>query len=372
MNRINAYDTKGKVITSLTQWDSNRCFYIKNYNFETIPDCHYETNKLNEALIVKGKLTEDGEQIKFDIPNILLCHKEKITAYIYQNSNEKEITESKTVYVVSFEVLRRIKPSDYVYTATEAFSYNQLSKKVDDLSQIVNSNTSSQQGGTVTYEIPKEYYNAEFFAFDRNNTTDPNISGIKIYIPTVTIRLADIVLDSVRYEADLESGIIEDLPEEVYKLPIDEQIPIFEEHYKDYMTVSTYPWCPKTIKPWMYYAISLSDQIVPMQQLFRNAINIQVEIKREHTEEKAFIVANPNLLSADSAAGTNAFYPSILVGTNNDENFSTIEFSILMIGDCPKYLSDSKYATAADTIEEVTLTFIPNNTFMEANKNESI
>ena len=57
MNHIRAYDDKGATITSLTQWDANRYFYIKNYNFETITDCHYETNRLNEALVVLGELT---------------------------------------------------------------------------------------------------------------------------------------------------------------------------------------------------------------------------------------------------------------------------------------------------------------------------
>ncbi|MDE6506402.1 MAG: hypothetical protein K2K71_04010, partial [Eubacterium sp.] len=252
--------------------------------------------------------------------------------------------------------------ADYVLTAADK----------TEIANLVAPLAESMQGGTVTYEIPKEYYNADFFAFDRNNITDPNKTGIVVSIPTAIIELAEIKIDVARMETDIESGIFEDLPEEVYKLPIDEQIPIFEEHYKNYMTISQHPWCPKTIKPWIYYAIVLRNPTAPLQQFFRNDIDIRIRIKRDYTEEETIVVANPSFIQASEAMGANAFYPVIIAGENTDETtgFDIIEFAIMMIGNCPKYLSDSKYATADDTIEEVTFTFIPKNTFVEVDKND--
>lgn len=371
MKRISAYDEKGKVITSLTQWDSDRYFYIKNYNFETIPDCHYETNKLNEALIVKGKLTENGEQIKFDIPNSLLCHKEKITAYIYQNSDEKEITESKTVYIVSFDILKRIKPSNYVYTATEAFNYHQLSNKVDSLANAIENGICNQNGnGTVTYEIPNQFFATDFFAFDREHATDPNTTGINFYIPYATISLAELKIDVESLEKDENEGIIEQ-PEDFNSWSFEEQLKWFETVYEPYLSLLQNPWYPRPIHSWFWYAMK-NTQTLPLQQVFVNDIKTQITICRQNTEEETVIVAQPNLISNNNAGFSNFFYPTIIVSFVDEGNVQTFKFELMLIGNCPKYSSDNKYVTSDDTIKEVTLTFIPNNTFVEANKNESI
>ena len=249
--------------------------------------------------------------------------------------------------------------------------YNLTAADKTEIAKLVEPLAESMQGGTVTYEIPKEFYEGNIFAFDRNNTTDPNKTGINIYIPYIAFNLAEIVLDSERFDADLNSGLIEELPDEVYELPLDEQVPIFEEYFKDYITISQNPWCPNTIKPLLYYALA-NTEYMPLQQVFRNDIKIQMAIEREYTGEETIIVASPNFTSADDIAGTNIFYPIMLMQTDSGDNSEIIRFTIVILGSCPKYSSDSKYATANDTIKEVTFTFIPNNTFVEADKNESI
>lgn len=108
-----------------------------------------------------------------------------------------------------------------------------------------------------------------------------------------------------------------------------------------------------------------------LQQVFRNHIEIRIVIKRENTGEETIIVANPNFTSAENMLATNIFYPAIMMQSSNDESSETIELTMIILGNCPKYQSDSKYATTNDSIEEVTFTFIPNNTFVEVDKDEN-
>lgn len=373
MKRINAYDETGKVITSLTQWDSNRCFYIRNYNFNNIPNCHFETSKLNEALVVKGQLTEDREYLCFNIPNILLCHKEKITAYIYQGDFKDETAESKTIYIVSFDILKRIKPADYVYTATEAFNYSHLSEMVSNLINDVEEGKYNSNGnGTTTYEIPEAFYSTEFFAFDRNHTTDPNTTDMNIYIPSTTIELAELKVHSAKIESDESSGLIESQPEDFDGWSFDNRLEWFERVYKPYFTISQNSWCPNPIKTWLYYALTKSGTVIPLQQFFRNDMKIQITIERENTGEETIIIAYPNLFASDNGVSVNIFHPFVATTEIYEADYQTYKFSLMIIGNCPKYLSDDKYATANDKIKEVAVTFIPNNTFVEAVNNESI
>lgn len=251
--------------------------------------------------------------------------------------------------------------ADYILTAADK---TEIAKLVTPLAE-------SMQGGTVTYEIPKEYYEGEFLAFDRNNTTDPNKTGINVYLPSVAFKLGKLVLDGARFEEDLSSGLIEEPSDEIFQLPLDEQVPILEELYKNYMTISQNPWCPKTIKPLMYYALA-NTQIMTLPQVFRNSIETRIVIKREDSEERTIVVANPNFTNADSTGFINCFYPLITVNSTVADNSQIIELSLFILGNCPKYASDSRYATADDTIEEVTFMFIPNNTFVEADNNESV
>lgn len=253
--------------------------------------------------------------------------------------------------------------ADYILTAADK---TEIAKLVEPL-------TESMQGGTVTYEIPETAYEAKFFAFDRNNTTDPNQSGTAWYLPGFTIDLAEMRIDGEKWDADMEAGILQ-LPEALDDWSYNEQVNWYEENSKPYITVSQKPWCPDTIKSLMYYALRCSDSdTYQLQQIFRNDMKMQIEIKRNDVNEEAIIVAQPNLYTAENAgSGVNFFYPFLLASSESDAVSQTFKFQIFAMGNCPKYASDGKYATSEDTIEEVTVTFVPNNTFVEADENETV
>lgn len=252
--------------------------------------------------------------------------------------------------------------ADYILTSSDKI---EIAKLVEPLAE-------SMQGGTVTYEIPKEYYSANVFAFDRYHTTDPNKPGINIFIPTTTIELAEIKIDAVRFEADANAGLFEcEEPENFSDWSIDEKANWYDKLYEPYMTVSQNSWCPNPIKSWIYYAVESSSGMT-LQSVFRNDISIRISIKKNAADEITAIISNPNMVSSNDAI--NVFYPVITKISLSDEEsgIDTLKFAILLFGNCPKYSDNGGYVTLDDTIEEATITYIPNNTFVEADKNESI
>ncbi len=255
--------------------------------------------------------------------------------------------------------------TEYVLTSADK---TEIAKMVEPLAE-------SMQSGTVTYEIPKEAYTADFFAFDRNNITDPNQTDTAMHLPAVIIELAEMILDGEKCNSDIEAGILQ-LPEDINDWTFSEQVKWYEENFKPYMTVSKKPWCSDMIKSLIYYALrcpgSEGSDLYPLQQIFRNDMKVQIAINRKDKNEETIVIAQPNLYTAENADNINFFYPYFAVYSESYATSQTFKFKILAIGNCPKYQSDNKYATSDDTIEEVSVTFIPNNTFMEADKNESV
>ncbi len=251
--------------------------------------------------------------------------------------------------------------SDYVLTAADK---TEIAKLVEPLAE-------SMQGGTVTYEIPKEYYSADFFAFDRNNQSNP--SSDEFFIPSAMIDLAEIKFDAKKFDEDADAGLIDSqIPEDIDDWSINEQLKFYDNLYESYTIITQYPWTPEPIRSWLYFPLK-NSQFLPMQLVFRNNMDVQFIIRRKNSIEEATIIANPNLIYSDGVMNDiNIFYPQLFIEYIEDGDFQIYKLKLYLIGDSPKYASDKRYATAVDTIEETTITFIPNNTFVEADKNESI
>ena len=60
-----------------------------------------------------------------NVPNVLLQETYDLYVYAY----DKNFTK----YQYRFKIIPRIKPSDYVYTETEIYSYRKLEKRIDDI-----------------------------------------------------------------------------------------------------------------------------------------------------------------------------------------------------------------------------------------------
>lgn len=112
----------------LYQWDTDR--QIKITTDLMVDEVQFDTI-LSKSLIVKPRVDVKLGGVVADIPNILLQGNMEINVYVIMHTeNGKHVTEHR-----KFEVIKRKKPSDYIYTETEVLSYESLEKRVSELEQ---------------------------------------------------------------------------------------------------------------------------------------------------------------------------------------------------------------------------------------------
>lgn len=112
----------------LYQWDTDR--QIKITTDLMVDEVQFDTI-LSKSLIVKPRVDVKLGGVVADIPNILLQGNMEINVYVIMHTeNGKHVTEHR-----KFEVIKRKKPSDYIYTETEVSSYESLEKRVSELEQ---------------------------------------------------------------------------------------------------------------------------------------------------------------------------------------------------------------------------------------------
>ena len=113
--------------TQLYQWDLNRRLRIAD---PKVTEVHFCNGSDDCALVVKTYTddTYDGN-LYADIPNIILQSDLPIKAYAY-------INDTYTQDCLCFKVIKRNKPSDYVYTETEIKSYEYLNAKLTQIEEI--------------------------------------------------------------------------------------------------------------------------------------------------------------------------------------------------------------------------------------------
>lgn len=102
------------------QWDSDRKLVVED---STIKEVHF-CNRTEECSLVCETFVEDGMTL-VNVPNILLQTDWKIRVYAYSGF---------TKYEQCFEVIKRSKPADYVYTETELWTAEKaLEKALEDI-----------------------------------------------------------------------------------------------------------------------------------------------------------------------------------------------------------------------------------------------
>lgn len=112
----------------LYQWDTDR--QIKITTDLMVDEVQFDTI-LSKSLIVKPRVDVKLGGVVADIPNILLQGNMEINVYVVMHTeNGKHVTEHR-----KFEVIKRKKPSDYIYTETEVLSYESLEQRVSELEQ---------------------------------------------------------------------------------------------------------------------------------------------------------------------------------------------------------------------------------------------
>ena len=113
---IKIYDER----ESFFQWDLDRKVIVEEESITEVHLCNYKSNNS----LVCEVYEENG--IRFaNVPNVLLQETYDLYVYAY----DKNFTK----YQYRFKIIPRIKPSDYVYTETEIYSYHKLEKRIDDI-----------------------------------------------------------------------------------------------------------------------------------------------------------------------------------------------------------------------------------------------
>lgn len=141
----------------LYQWDTGRVVLVEPDNDYDIHEVHFTTKKLDFAYVV-NTYTENGV-IYCAIPNILLQQYQDIICYEVRENDEGEESVSTT----TFDVVKRNRPVDYVYTETEKYTYKDLSRRVtaleEELASMKESSTESSVIANEAYEMAESAKN---------------------------------------------------------------------------------------------------------------------------------------------------------------------------------------------------------------------
>ena len=111
---------------SFYQWDLNR--KITSTEFSVGDEIHMFNQQQSQALTLSA-YELDGKVV-VDVPNILLQAALPIYAYKYVEDGSGAYTLGEVGY---FDVIKRPKPSDYVYTETEIKCYSDLDARLTEL-----------------------------------------------------------------------------------------------------------------------------------------------------------------------------------------------------------------------------------------------
>lgn len=102
------------------QWDLDRQLIIED---ATVNEVHF-CNRTDDCSLVCEVYELDGLRVA-DVPNILLQDNWRINVYAYDSNYTK--------FCEQFDVLKRSKPADYIYTETEIKNYDELAARVDEI-----------------------------------------------------------------------------------------------------------------------------------------------------------------------------------------------------------------------------------------------
>lgn len=118
MQEVTFYNADGKVINELFQWDLSQNIILKDWAYDYAPELHFINRNSEEALVVQSSL--ENSVVTCEIPNSLLREPYTITVYGYysqddESENSIEVLSGKTIFISRINVVKRPRPSDYVY-----------------------------------------------------------------------------------------------------------------------------------------------------------------------------------------------------------------------------------------------------------------
>lgn len=111
----------------LYQWDTGRLIFVEPDNGYDVHEVHFTTKKMDYAYVVKTYVENGGTYC--NIPNILLQQYQDLICYEVRENDAGEESISST----TFDIIKRNRPVDYVYTEPEKYTYKELEERVEKL-----------------------------------------------------------------------------------------------------------------------------------------------------------------------------------------------------------------------------------------------
>lgn len=108
--------------TDFYQWDIDRKLIIEDSSINQVHFC----NRTDSCSLVCEVYEENGQRL-VNVPNVLLQTDWRINVYGYDKNYTK--------HCAVFDVVKRSKPADYVYTETEVKTYTELEERIDKIEE---------------------------------------------------------------------------------------------------------------------------------------------------------------------------------------------------------------------------------------------
>ena len=130
----------------LYQWDTGRIVRIDPDENVTVHEVHFTTKRMEYAYVLKTYI-EDGVTY-CAIPNIILQQSYRLLCYeVCENSDGEE-----TIANTSFNIIKRNRPEDYVYTEQEHFTFVKLENRVKSLEDKAHTHDNKTELDSITAE----------------------------------------------------------------------------------------------------------------------------------------------------------------------------------------------------------------------------
>lgn len=193
MEKILCYDSSGKPLKRLYQWDLNQTITVKKFSspfrgasldgsepigtpvqFGDNAEFHFCNRLSEEALVVVPTYDQTTFALTVSIPNILFQQPENITAYLYEEwlPDAAGMNSSRTTHRIEIPIVPRVMPSDYEYIE----NINAPSLWLQEL--IDRTNAAVAGAETVDIGLTQTADGADITTTDRNgNQTTAHISG---------------------------------------------------------------------------------------------------------------------------------------------------------------------------------------------------
>lgn len=130
----------------LYQWDTGRIVRVVPDENVKVHEVHFSTKRMDYAYVLKTYIVDGVTYCA--IPNIILQQSNRLLCYeVCENSDGEE-----TIANTYFDIIKRNRPEDYVYTEQEHFTIQALSDRVDKLEESSHTHNNKAELDTITEE----------------------------------------------------------------------------------------------------------------------------------------------------------------------------------------------------------------------------